>query len=88
MRMHRPLPENLPLLGAEHIERALGLPDMPLGHLGISRGRLDGRMTQQLLNRANVRPGLKQMGGKSVSQAMGRDALLEAGSNDHLVQPR
>ena len=59
---------------------------MPFGDLGVASGRLDRRMAQQPLNRANVRAGFEQMGGKSVPQAVGGDALGEAGTDDDRVQ--
>ena len=48
-----------------------------LNHVGVYLCGGDIRMAQHLLDGAQIRPVLQQMGGKGVAEGMGRDVLLD-----------
>ena len=50
--------------------------ELLLDHVGINLGGRDVRMAQHLLNGAQIRPVLQQVGGEGVAQGVGRDVLF------------
>src|SRR3954466_2673003 len=84
--MHRRLPEDLALLRTEEVERTLGAPDVPLGHLGVPGRGLDRRVAEQPLDSADVGARLEKVCGEAVTQGMSGDALFEAALDYDLVQ--
>src|SRR2546430_17616649 len=51
----------------------------PVQHVRVDHRGADVTVTQQLLYRADVMPGLEQMGGEAVPQRVAPRALVEAG---------
>jgi len=49
------------------------------GQVSVSLGGGEAAMTQQLLDGAQVRPSIEQMGGKGMAQGMGGDMLSQGG---------
>ncbi len=47
--------------------------------MGVYLGGVDGRVTEQVLNYAQVGAALQEVGGEGVSQGVRRDGLINAG---------
>lgn len=62
----------------EHIQRARSSSRCDLQYVGVDHRRADIAMPQQLLQRADVRAGLKKMRGEAVAQCVHRHVLGNA----------
>src|SRR5262245_5885334 len=60
----------------QQIERAVDLGQVPPGDVEIARGRVDGAVAEQELDRGQSHPGCQEMGGKTRPE--GRDAFAVA----------
>src|ERR1039457_6839631 len=85
-------PRATPVLSSSHTQRwdrgqklgarmilAVDVPQTVGGDVGIDFGRADAGMAEQLLNDAQVRAVIEQMGGKAVAQHVGGDVAGDAG---------
>src|ERR1039457_5686979 len=85
-------PRATPVLSSSHTQRwdrgqklgarmilAVDVPQTVGGDVGIDFGRADAGMAEQLLDDAQVRAVIKQMGGKAVAQHVGGDVAGDAG---------
>lgn len=70
----------------DEVQWALGTSDVSLRHLGVSGRGLKRRVTQQLLDDANVLAHLEEVRGEAVRQGMGCDALGEVALGYDVVQ--
>ena len=68
------------------VAAGLRTPDVFKGHFGVASGRLDRRVAEQPLDRANVSARLEKMRREAVSQGVRRHAFGETALNDGLVQ--
>jgi hypothetical protein len=50
----------------QQIERAVDLGQVPPGDVEIARGRVDGAVAEQELDRVQIHPGFQEMGGKTM----------------------
>src|SRR5437763_87577 len=66
----------------ESVERALDSPLGQDGDVGVNRGRFEPQVPEQLLDEANVRAILEQMGGEAVPQRVTCRVLLDPGYGD------
>src|SRR4029434_2051538 len=57
-----------PFSNTQQIERAVDLGQVPPGDVEIPRGRVDGAVAQQELDRVQIHPGFQQMRGKGMPE--------------------
>ena len=74
-----PLPER-PCLRTPEIQRALDRPSAPESRVRVHHGRLDILVTEQFLDRSDVKPRLQHVRGKRVAQPVRRNHLGDPGS--------
>ena len=68
------------LLGEQPVDGALDLAGVPVCHVRVGNGSADVRVAQELLDVAEVSAGLQKMGGEGVTEHMGGDPSVDAGS--------
>jgi hypothetical protein len=57
-----------PFRNTQPIERAVDLGQVPPGDVEIARGRVDGAVAPQELDRVQLHPGFQQMRGKAMAE--------------------